>query len=140
MEEDIENFSFNTTVSAFMISINQLTDLDCHKRMILEPLVILISPYAPHIAEELWSLLGNEPSVANASFPVFNPEFIKEQTFDYPVSFNGKLRFKKTIELGLAREEIERLVREDERTIKYSGDKIIRKIIVVPEKIINIVL
>ncbi len=140
VEEDIENFSFNTTVSAFMISINQLTDLDCHKRMILEPLVILISPYAPHIAEELWSLLGNEPSVANASFPVFNPEFIKEQTFDYPVSFNGKLRFKKTIELGLAREEIERLVREDERTIKYSGDKIIRKIIVVPEKIINIVL
>ena len=140
VEEDIENFSFNTTISAFMISVNQLTDLDCHKRMILEPLVILMSPYAPHIAEELWFLLGNEPSVANAAFPVFNPEFIKEQTFEYPVSFNGKLRFKKNLDLGLAREEIERLVREDERTTKYSSGQKIRKIIVVPEKIINVVI
>ncbi|OQB68922.1 MAG: Leucine--tRNA ligase [Bacteroidetes bacterium ADurb.Bin139] len=140
VEEDIENFSFNTTISAFMISVNQLTDLDCHKRMILEPLVILIAPYAPHIAEELWSLLGNEPSVANASFPEFKPEYIKEQTFEYPVSFNGKLRFKKILDLGLTIEEIERLVREDEKTKKYIDGQLIRKIIVVPQKIINIVI
>ncbi|MDD4436406.1 MAG: class I tRNA ligase family protein, partial [Bacteroidales bacterium] len=140
VEEDIENFSFNTTISAFMISVNQLTDLDCHKRMILEPLVILIAPYAPHIAEELWSLLGNEPSVANASFPEFKPEYIKEQTFEYPVSFNGRLRFKKILDLGLTIEEIERLVREDERTKKYIEGQLIRKIIVVPQKIINIVI
>ncbi len=140
VEEDIENFSFNTTISAFMISVNQLTDLDCHKRMILEPLVILIAPYAPHIAEELWSLLGNEPSVANASFPEFKPKYIKEQTFEYPVSFNGKLRFKKILDLGLTIEEIERLVREDEKTKKYIDGQLIRKIIVVPQKIINIVI
>lgn len=140
VEDDIESFSFNTTISAFMIGVNQLTDLDCHKRGILEPFVILISPYAPHIAEELWSLLGNKPSVANAAFPVFNQEFIKELIFEYPVSFNGKLRFKKTLDINMNKDEIERLVREDERTIKYSGGEKIRKIIVVPEKIINIVI
>lgn len=140
VEDDIENFSFNTTISAFMISVNELTDLNCHKRQILEQLVILISPYAPHIAEELWSLLGNSPSVANASFPVFNPAYTKEDTFEYPVSFNGKFRFKKQLALDLDKGEIERLVMEDERTEKYSGGKKIRKIIVVPGKIINIVV
>ncbi|HHV04538.1 MAG: leucine--tRNA ligase [Bacteroidales bacterium] len=140
VEEDIENFSFNTTISAFMISVNELADLDCHKREILEPLVILISPYAPHIAEELWTLLGNSPSVANASFPVFNPEHTKEQTFEYPVSFNGKLRFKKQLGLNLESEEIIRLVVEDVRTEKYSGGEKIKKVIVIPGKIINIVI
>ena len=140
VEEDIENFSFNTTISAFMISVNELTDLNCHKKEILEPLVILISPYAPHIAEELWVQLGHTPSVANASFPVYNAEYTREHSYEYPVSFNGKLRFKKSFDLGMNREEIEKLVREDERTEKYSEGKTIRKVIVVPGKIINIVV
>jgi leucyl-tRNA synthetase len=140
VEEDIENFSFNTTISAFMISVNELTDLNCHKKDILEPLVVLISPYAPHIAEELWVQLGNSPSVANASFPVFNPEHTKELSYDYPVSFNGRLRFKKSLDLELKKEAIEKLIREDERTQKYTEGKAIRKIIVVPGKIINIVV
>jgi leucyl-tRNA synthetase len=140
VEEDIENFSFNTTISAFMISVNELTDLNCHKKEILEPLVILISPYAPHIAEELWVQLGHTPSVANASFPVYNAEYTREHSYEYPVSFNGKLRFKKSFDLGMNREEIEKLVREDERTQKYTEGKTIRKIVVVPGKIINIVV
>jgi len=140
VEEDIEHFSFNTTISAFMISVNELTDLGCHKKDILEPLVVLISPYAPHIAEELWAQLGRIPSVANADFPVFNPEFTKENSYEYPVSFNGKLRFKRSMDLELKKEDIERLIREDERTVKYSEGKPIRKIIVVPGKIINIVV
>jgi leucyl-tRNA synthetase len=140
VEDDIEHFSFNTTISAFMISINELTDLHCHKRSILEPLVILISPYAPHIAEELWQILGNQPSVANASFPIYNEEYTKEHTMDYPVSFNGKLRFKKTLDLDLTGAQIERFVLEDERTLKYAGGAQIRKVIVIPGKIINIVV
>ncbi len=123
-----------------MITVNELTDLNCHKKEILESLVILISPYAPHIAEELWVQLGHTPSVANASFPVYNAEYTKEHSYEYPVSFNGKLRFKKSFDLGMNREEIEKWIREDERTEKYSEGKTIRKIIVVPGKIINIVV
>ncbi len=140
VEEDIEHFSFNTTISAFMISVNKLTDLDCHKKDILEPLVVLISPYAPHIAEELWAQLGRIPSVANANFPVFDPEFTKENFYEYPVSFNGKLRFKRSMDLTLKKEEIEKLIQGDERTLKYTEGKSIKKIIVVPGKIINIVV
>jgi len=140
VEEDIENFSFNTTISAFMISVNELTDLSCHKKDILESLVVLISPFAPHIAEELWGHLGNKPSVANAAFPVFNPEYTKEHSYEYPVSFNGRLRFKRSLDLELKKEEIEKMIREDERTQKYTEGKAIKKIIVVPGKIINIVV
>ena len=123
-----------------MISVNELSDLNCHKKDILEPLVVLISPYAPHIAEELWIHLGHKPSVANASFPVFNPEYTKEDSYEYPVSFNGKLRFKKALDLELKKDTIEKLILEDERTQKYTEGKTIRKIVVVPGKIINIVV
>lgn len=139
VEEDIENFSYNTTVSAFMISVNELGDLKCNKRQILEPLVILISPFAPHIAEELWSFLGNAPSVCNAPYPTYNQEYTAENTFEYPVSFNGKMRFKKELPLDLDKEGIEADIRQDSRTEKFIGSASIKKIIIVPGKIINIV-
>ncbi|MFA6326274.1 MAG: leucine--tRNA ligase [Bacteroidales bacterium] len=140
VQDDIEHFSYNTSVSAFMIAINELSDLKCNKRRILEPLVILISPFAPHIAEELWSLLGNEPSVADASFPEYEPACTIENMFEYPVSFNGKLRFKKEMPLDLTKEEIEAEVVKDERTIKFTGEGKVKKIIIVPGKIVNIVV
>ncbi|MFY9116580.1 MAG: leucine--tRNA ligase [Bacteroidales bacterium] len=140
VEDDIEHFSFNTTVSAFMIGVNELTQLQCRKRSILEPFVILISPYAPHIAEELWSLLGHNTSVADASFPVYNPEYTQEETFTYPVSVNGKLRFKIDLGIALTKEEIEQAVLSDERTEKYTGNGPIKRVVVVPGKIINLVV
>jgi len=140
VQDDIEHFSYNTSVSAFMIAINELSDLKCNKRRILEPLVILISPFAPHIAEELWSLLGNKPSVADASFPEYEPACTIENMFEYPVSFNGKLRFKKEMPLDLTKEEIEAEVVKDERTIKFTGEGKVKKIIIVPGKIVNIVV
>ncbi len=140
VQDDIEHFSYNTSVSAFMIAINELSDLKCNKRRILEPLVILISPFAPHIAEELWSLLGNEPSVADASFPEYEPACTIENMFEYPVSFNGKLRFKKEMPLDLTKEEIEAEIVKDERTIKFTGEGKVKKIIIVPGKIVNIVV
>jgi leucyl-tRNA synthetase len=140
VQDDIEHFSYNTSVSAFMIAINELSDLKCNKRRILEPLVILISPFAPHIAEELWSLLGNEPSVADASFPEYEPACTIENMFEYPVSFNGKLRFKKEMPLNLTKEEIEAEIVKDERTIKFTGEGKVKKIIIVPGKIVNIVV
>lgn len=140
VETDIEQFSFNTTISAFMIGVNELTNLKCNKREVLEPLVVLISPFAPHIAEELWSLLGNPPSVAHAGFPVYNPEFTREQVFEYPVSFNGKLRFKISLGVDLTKEAIEQAVLADERTGTYTGKEKIKRVVVVPGKIINIVV
>ena len=137
VETDIEQFSFNTTISAFMIGVNELTNLKCNKREVLEPLVVLISPFAPHIAEELWSLLGNPPSVAHAGFPVYNPEFTREQVFEYPVSFNGKLRFKISLGVDLTKEAIEQAVLADERTGTYTGKEKIKRVVVVPGKIIN---
>lgn len=139
VQTDIENFSFNTSVSAFMIAVNDLYELNCSKRAILEPMVILISPFAPHIAEELWSKLGHKSSVAFASFPEYNQKFTIENTFEYPVSFNGKLRFKLELERSLTPAEIESIVREDVNTIKFLAGGSIKKIIVVPGKIINVV-
>ena len=108
VEEDIENFSFNTSVSTFMIAVNELTILKCNKRQILEPLAILVSPYAPHIAEELWSLLGNKTSISTADFPIFNPKYLLESSKNYPISFNGKMRFTLELSLDLSKEEIEK--------------------------------
>ncbi|OJV20654.1 MAG: leucine--tRNA ligase [Bacteroidetes bacterium 41-46] len=139
VQTDIENFSFNTSVSAFMIAVNDLYELNCNKRAILEPMVILISPFAPHIAEELWNKLGHKSSVAFASFPEYNQKFTIENTFEYPVSFNGKLRFKLELERSLTPAEIESIVREDVNTIKFLAGGSIKKIIVVPGKIINVV-
>ena len=136
---DIEHFSFNTTVSAFMITVNDLSALGCNKKEILEPLVILISPFAPHIAEELWSLLGHDETITYASFPEFNAAYTAEDSFEYPVSFNGKLRFKITLAKSLSQQETADAVRADERTAKYLNGGSIKKIIVVPSKIINVV-
>jgi len=139
VEEDIENFSFNTSVSTFMIAVNELTILKCNKRQILEPLAILVSPYAPHIAEELWSLLGNTTSISTADFPIFNPKYLLESSKNYPISFNGKMRFTLELSLDLSKEEIEKIVLEDEKTIAQLAGRSPKKVIVVPGKIVNIV-
>ncbi len=136
---DIENFSFNTSVSAFMIALNELTDLKCNKKEILEQLVILLSPFAPHITEELWSLLGNTESVSKAQFPEYIEAYTIENTFEYPVSFNGKMRFKLELSKSLSPKEVEQAVRENVNTAKYVGENGIKKVIVVPGKIINVV-
>ena len=136
---DIENFSFNTSVSAFMIALNELTDLKCNKKEILEQMVVLLSPFAPHITEELWSLLGNTESVSKASFPEYVEAYTVENTFEYPVSFNGKMRFKTELPKSLSPAEVEQAVRANENTAKYVGENGIKKVIVVPGKIINVV-
>ncbi len=137
--EDIEGFSFNTSVSQFMICVNELSTQNCHSRAILEPLAIVISPYAPHIAEELWSLLGNTGSIATVAFPIFEPEHLVESSKEYPVSFNGKMRFTLVLPLDLTKEQIEEIVMKDERTIKQLEGKTPNKVIIVPGKIINLV-
>ena len=137
--EDIEDFSFNTSVSQFMICVNELSIQNCHSRAILEPLAILISPYAPHIAEELWWLLGNTGSIATVDFPVFEAKYLVESEKEYPVSFNGKMRFTMVLPLDLTKEQIEEIVMKDERTIKQLDGKTPNKVIIVPGKIINLV-
>ncbi|WP_073352643.1 leucine--tRNA ligase [Flavobacterium xanthum] len=137
--EDIEGFSFNTSVSQFMICVNELSAQNCHSCAILEPLAIVISPYAPHIAEELWSLLGYEGSIATVPFPVFEAKYLVESEKEYPVSFNGKMRFTMVLPLDLTKEQIEEIVMKDERTIKQLEGRIPNKVIIVPGKIINLV-
>lgn len=138
--EDIERFSFNTSVSNFMICVNELTDLKCNKRAILEPLLILVSPYAPHIAEELWKHLGHNDSIAYAPFPEFDEAHLVEDNFNYPISFNGKTRFNIELPTTLSNQEIEKLVLEAEQTKKYLEGKSPKKVIIVPKKIVNIVV
>ncbi len=139
VDEDIQNFSFNTSVSTFMIATNDLLKLKCNKRAILEPLTILLSPYAPHIAEELWSKLGHEESISFANFPIFEEKWLVESSKEYPVSFNGKMRFKIDLPLDMPKDEMEKVVMADERTQKYLDGREPKKIIIVPGKIINIV-
>jgi len=139
VEEDIEQFSFNTSVSTFMIAVNELTAQKCNSRAILEPLAVLISPYAPHIAEELWSLLGNGESISTAAFPVFDPAYLIESSKEYPVSFNGKMRFKLELPLDMDKQTIEDTVLAHEKTQQYLQGRTPKKVIVVPGKIINIV-
>ena len=136
---DIENFSFNTSVSQFMIAVNELQKLKCNKRAILEPFAVLISPYAPHVCEELWSLLGNAGSIDFAPFPALNEAYLVEDEIEYPVSFNGKMRFKLSLSAELSKEEIEEIVMKDEKVIQQLDGAKPKKIIVVPKKIINIV-
>lgn len=138
--EDIERFSFNTSVSNFMICVNELTDQKCNKRSVLEPLITLISPYAPHITEELWSLLGHTESISTVAFPEFNPAFLVEDNFNYPVSFNGKMRFNLELPTTLTPAEIEKIVLEHENSQKYLEGKAPKKVIIVPKKIVNIVV
>ncbi|MDD6151089.1 MAG: leucine--tRNA ligase [Bacteroidales bacterium] len=139
-EEDIENFSYNTTISAFMIAVNELTALGCSKRAILTPLTVLISPFAPHLAEELWEALGNKGSVCDASFPEYVASYTVEDSCTYPVSFNGKMRFTVDLPKSLSPAEVEAHIRSLEQTARYVGALSIVKVIVVPGKIVNVVV
>ena len=138
--EDIERFSFNTGVSAFMICTNELTDLKCHKKEVLEQLVILIEPYAPHIAEELWNKMGHSESVSTAEFPIFEKSHLVESAHKYPVSFNGKMRFMVELPLDLSKDEIEKTILAHEDAAKWLEGKTPKKVIVVPGKIVNFVV
>ena len=140
IEEDNEKFSFNTAVSCFMIATNELTELKCRKRAILEPLAVLLSAYAPHIAEELWHLSGHTDSVLTANFPIFNPEYLVENSFTYPISFNGKVRFQKEFPADMSPKEIEAAVLADDNAARWLDGKTPKKVIVVPKKIVNVVI
>ena len=139
VNEDIENFSFNTSVSQFMICVNELTAQNCHERAILEPLAVLISPYAPHIAEELWGQLGHSESISTVDFPMVNENYLVESSKEYPVSFNGKMRFTIELSLDLSVAEIQEIIMKDERTIKQLEGRTPNKVIIVPGKVINLV-
>ena len=139
VEEDIENFSFNTSVSTFMIAVNELTSQKCHSREVLAPLLVLISPYAPHIAEELWSKLRNKESISTAAFPVFDEKHLVESSKEYPISFNGKMRFTLELPLDMSKDDIEKAVMAHEKTQHYLEGRTPKKVIVVPGKIVNIV-
>ena len=137
---DIERFSFNTGVSAFMICVNELSSLNCHKKEILEPLAILLSPYAPHITEEIGIALGYDNSINTADYPIFNDEYLAENNFEYPVSFNGKMRFKISLPVSMSKLDVEKAAVKSEETQKWIEGKAIRRVIVVPKRIINIVV
>lgn len=140
VEYDIENFSFNTSIPAFMICTNELTALKCNKRAVLEPLVIALAPFAPHMAEELWSLLGHTQSITKESFPKWEEKFLTEDTFEYPVSFNGKVRFKLSMPLTATNADIEAAVKAAPESTKWLEGKEIKKMIIVPKKIVNVVM
>ncbi|TRX72035.1 leucine--tRNA ligase [Carboxylicivirga sp. M1479] len=138
--EDVERFSFNTCVSAFMICVNDLNDLKCNKREILEPLLTLLAPFAPHMSEELWYALGNTSTVCDAKWPVLNESYLVESTVTYPVSFNGKMRFKVDLPADMDNKAIEEAIMQHESSAKWLDGKTVRKVIIVPKKIINIVV
>ena len=141
VREDIERFNFNTCVSAFMIASNDLKKVNCNKKAILEQLVILIAPFAPHVAEELWHRLGNPGSVhRDAGYPEFNPEFLKQDAIKYPIAINGKTRATVDFPVDATKEELEKAALELEAVQKYIDGKTIRKVIVVPKRMINIVV
>ncbi len=140
LKEDIERLSFNTCISAFMICVNELTELKCNKNEVLQDLAVMLSPFAPHIAEELWSLLGNTESVTKAAFPEFNPDYLSEDSFKYPVSVNGKMRFMLELPLGMSHEEIQEAASNAPELRKWTEGKNIRKFVIVPGKIINVVV
>ena len=137
---DIEHFSYNTSISAFMICVNELTSLKCSKQAVLEPLVILLAPFAPHIAEELWHQLGHETTVCDAEWPTYNEDYLVEQSVSYIISFNGKARYNLQLPAGISKEEAEKAALENELSQKWLEGKTVRKVIVVPGKIVNIVV
>ena len=139
-EDGIESISFNTVVSAFMICVNELSDHKCNKREILEPLTVMISPYAPHIAEELWHLLGHDSSVVNATFPIYDESKTVENSFNYPISFNGKMRFNMELPVTISAEEVQAAVLAAPEAQKWLEGKTPKKVIFVPKKIVNIVI
>jgi leucyl-tRNA synthetase len=138
--QDIENFSFNTSVSAFMICVNELTALKCNKRAVLTDLVVVIAPFAPHIAEELWHQLGNTTTVCDAHFPDYNEEYLKENSVKYTISFNGKVRFTLDFPVNTSKEEVEKTTLSHENSQKWLEGQTPKKVIVVPNKIVNVVL
>jgi len=140
IQDDTERISFNTAVSSFMICVNELTELKCNKRVILSDLVILVSPYAPHLAEELWQLLGNKENVCNAFFPEYNAAYTIDNTFSYPVSFNGKTRFMLELPVDMPVPEIEKAVLQSPEAQKWLGGVSPKKVIIVPRKIVNVVV
>jgi len=140
IEEDTERFSFNTGVSTFMICVNELTDLRCHKKAILEPLLILLAPYAPHVAEELWHALGNTTTVLDAAFPTFEEKYLKETTKIYPVAINGRTRTELSIDLGATQQQVEEMVLQDEVVKRWLDGKQPKKVIYVKNRMINVVV
>ena len=138
---DIENFSFNTSIAAFMICVNELASQKCHSRKVLADLLVVLAPFAPHVTEELWnSAIGNETTICDARWPEFNEDYLKESTVNYAVSFNGKTRYNITAAADAGKEEVEKLALENEGAARWLEGKTIRKIIVVPGKIVNIVI
>jgi leucyl-tRNA synthetase len=140
IQDDTERFSFNTAVSGFMICVNELADLKCNKRAILEPVLVLITPYAPHVAEELWSLLGNTSSILDATYPVFDPSHVVESAKEYPVSINGKVRTNLLISLDATEAEVQELVLANELVQKWVEGKSLKKFIFVKGRMINLVI
>ena len=140
IKEDTERFSFNTAVSAFMVCVNELSDLKCNKKEVLEPLLILLTPYAPHVAEELWQQLGNKGSILNAAFPAFNESYTRESSKEYPVSVNGKLRTTIEISLDASQEQVESIALANEVIQKWLEGKTPKKIIYVKGKMVNVVV
>ena len=141
ISDDLERFAFNTGVSAFMICVNELTDQKCNNKAVLQELIILLSSYAPHISEELWEILGNEKgSLSYAQFPIFDESHLVEANISYPVSFNGKMRFKIELPTALSPKEVEVEVMAFEQTQKYLDGNTPKKIIVVPGRIVNVVM
>jgi leucyl-tRNA synthetase len=140
VEFDIENYSFNTSVSEFMICANELSSMKCNRRAILEPLAIVLSPFAPHITEELWEKLGHQDSILNATYPIFKEEYLKENSFEYPISINGKVRAKMNFALDMPKEDIEKLVLASETVQKWTEGQPPKKVIVVQGRIVNVVM
>lgn len=140
IKEDIESLSLNTSISAFMICLNELADLKCNKKSIYEPLLIILSPYAPHIAEELWNKMGHKESISEAKFPEYNEKYLVESTFSYPISFNGKHRFNIEMPLGIPNEQIQETVLNHAGAAKWLDGKAPKKVIIVPGKIVNVVV
>jgi leucyl-tRNA synthetase len=140
VEEDIERFSLNTPVSTFMICVNELIALKCNKKAVLEPILIALSPYAPHITEELWSLLGNKESISTATYPTWDEKYLVESSHEYPISINGKVRAKLTFPVNMPTEDIQASVLENEVVLKWLEGKTPKKIIIVPNKIVNVVM
>ncbi len=137
---DIENFSFNTSVAAFMICVNELSQQKCHSRQVLEQLLIILAPFAPHVAEELWHAIGHETTVCDAVWPSFNEDYLKEDTVTYAVSFNGKARFNIEVPADMPSAEVEKIALGHESAARWLEGKTVKRVIVVPRKIVNIVV
>lgn len=139
--QDIEHFSFNTSIAAFMICVNELSQQKCHSRAVLEQLLIVLAPFAPHVAEELWhTAIGHQSTICDAQWPAYNEEYLKENTVNYPVSFNGKVRYNIQMPVDAAKADVEKAALAAEGAAKWLDGKTVQKVIVVPGKIVNVVV